>query len=135
MLSDLQQSSISCTFAVYGSYNHAQSVVHRLVRELIADCFGPTFKTHVRFFMNIGHVVENATILPCSSFTWRNCGFVRVACMDVACEQVFFFLFGGGGSREKPRKRGRKCKGRGKRGRIFFLAQYRSSQFILAPWF
>ena len=24
----------------------------------------------------------------CSSFTMRNCGFVRVACMDVACEQV-----------------------------------------------
>ena len=24
----------------------------------------------------------------CSSFTWRNCGFVRVACNDVACEQV-----------------------------------------------
>ena len=23
-----------------------------------------------------------------SSFTWRNCGFVGVACMDVACEQV-----------------------------------------------
>ena len=23
-----------------------------------------------------------------SSFTWRNCGFVRVACMDVACEKV-----------------------------------------------
>ena len=24
----------------------------------------------------------------CSSFTWRNCGFVRVACNDVACEKV-----------------------------------------------
>ena len=24
----------------------------------------------------------------CSSFTMRNCGFVCVACMDVACEQV-----------------------------------------------
>ena len=32
-------------------------------------------------------------------------------------------------------KRTRKCKWRGKRGRIFFLVQYRYSQFLLAPWF
>ena len=37
------------------------SVAHRLVRELIADCLGPTFKTHVRSFINKGHVVKNAT--------------------------------------------------------------------------
>ena len=40
------------------------SVAHRLVRELIADCLGPTFKTHVRSFINKGHVVKNATKLP-----------------------------------------------------------------------
>ena len=38
-------------------------VAHGLVRELIADCLGPTFKTHVRIFMNKGHVVKDATIL------------------------------------------------------------------------
>ena len=37
------------------------SVAHRLVRELIADCLGPTFKTRVRSFINNGHVVKNAT--------------------------------------------------------------------------
>ena len=36
------------------------SVAHRLVRELIADCF--------RSFMNKGHVVKNATKLPALSF-------------------------------------------------------------------
>ena len=40
------------------------SVSHRLVMELIADCLGPTFKTHVRSFINKGHVVKNATKLP-----------------------------------------------------------------------
>ena len=40
------------------------SVAHRLVRELIADCLGPTFKTHVRSFMNKAPVVKNATKLP-----------------------------------------------------------------------
>ena len=44
------------------------SVAHRLVRELIADCLGPTFKTHVRSFMNEGHVVKNATKLPARLF-------------------------------------------------------------------
>ena len=48
-----------------------------------------------------------------SSFTWRKCGFVLVACMDVACEQVLPF---GGVARSHARaarKRRRKCKERG----------------------
>ena len=61
-------------------------VAHRLVRELIADCLGPTFKTHVRSFMNKGHVVKNATKLPALSF--RQEKLWLSACMDVACEQV-----------------------------------------------
>ena len=40
------------------------SVAHRLVRELIVDCLGTTFKTHFRSFMNKGHVVKNAIKLP-----------------------------------------------------------------------
>ena len=44
------------------------SVAHRLLRELIADCLGHTFKTHVRSFMNKGHVVKNATKLLGLSF-------------------------------------------------------------------
>ena len=40
------------------------SVAHQLVGELIANCLGPTFKTHVRSFMNKGHVVKNTTKLP-----------------------------------------------------------------------
>ena len=39
-------------------------VAHRLVRELIADCLGPTFKTHVRSFISKGLVVKNATKSP-----------------------------------------------------------------------
>ena len=49
-------------------------VAHRLVRELTADCLGATFKTHVRGFVNKGHVVKNATKLPALSFHLRNCG-------------------------------------------------------------
>ena len=64
------------------------SVAQRLARELIADCLGPTFKTHVRSFINKGHVVKLPLNYQRSSFTWRNFRFVRVACMDVACEQV-----------------------------------------------
>ena len=59
-------------------------VAHRLVRELIADCLGPTFKTHVRSFMNRGHVVKNATKLPALSFHLDK--LCSSACMDVACE-------------------------------------------------
>ena len=44
------------------------SVAHRLLRELIADCLGHTFKTHVRSFMDKGHVVKNATKLLGLSF-------------------------------------------------------------------
>ena len=44
------------------------SVAHRLVRELIADCLGPTFKTHIHSFTNEGHVVKNTTKLPTLSF-------------------------------------------------------------------
>ena len=44
------------------------SVAHRLLRELIADCLGHTFKTHVRSFMNKGHVVKNASKLLGLSF-------------------------------------------------------------------
>ena len=46
------------------------SVTHRLVRKLLADCLVPTFKTHVhvRSFMNKGHDVTNATKLPALSF-------------------------------------------------------------------
>ena len=61
-------------------------VAHRLVRELIADCLGPTFKTHVRSFMNKGHVVKNATKLPAFSFHLEK--LCLSACMDVACEQA-----------------------------------------------
>ena len=34
------------------------SVAHRLLRELIADCLGHTFETHVRSFINKGHVTS-----------------------------------------------------------------------------
>ena len=44
------------------------SVAHRFLRELIADCLGHIFKTHVRSFMNKGHVVKNATKLLGLSF-------------------------------------------------------------------
>ena len=44
------------------------SVAQRLLRELIADCLGHTFKTHVRSFMNRGHVVKNSTELLALSF-------------------------------------------------------------------
>ena len=43
-------------------------VAHRLVRELTADCLGPAFKTHVRGFVNKGHVVKNASKLLGLSF-------------------------------------------------------------------
>ena len=51
------------------------SVTHRLVRELIADCLEPTFKTHVRSFINKDHVVKNATKLRggCRIFFRRGC--------------------------------------------------------------
>ena len=62
------------------------SVAHRLVRALIPDCLRPS--THVCSFINKGHVVKLPLNYQRSSFTWRNCGFVHVACMDVACEQV-----------------------------------------------
>ena len=61
-------------------------VAHRLVRELIADGLGPTFKTHVRSFMNKGHVVKNATKLPAFSFHLEKLWLA--ACTDVACEQA-----------------------------------------------
>ena len=64
------------------------SAAHRLVRELIADCLGPTFKTHVRSFMNEGHVVKNATKLPVLSFHIGEITVVHVACMDIAHEQA-----------------------------------------------
>ena len=73
-------------------------VAHRLVRELTADCFGPTFKTHVRGFVNKGQIVKNATKLPALSFhlekLWLS------ACMDVACEQALRL----GESREATRE-------------------------------
>ena len=34
------------------------SVANRLLKELIADCLGHTFKIHVCSFMNKGHVVK-----------------------------------------------------------------------------
>ena len=43
------------------------SVAHRLVRKLLADCLGPTFKTHVHV-RSKGHDVINATKLPALSF-------------------------------------------------------------------
>ena len=71
-------------------------VAHRWVRELIADCLGPTFKTHVRSFMNKGHVGKNATKLPALSFHLEK---LRLyACIDVACKLSLW------GSREKPRE-------------------------------
>ena len=45
----------------------AHWLVRAMVRELTADCLGPTFKTHFRSFMNKGHVVKNATKLPAIS--------------------------------------------------------------------
>ena len=44
------------------------SVAHRLLRELIADCLGHTFETHVRSFINKGHVIKYSTKLPALSF-------------------------------------------------------------------
>ena len=115
MLSDLQQSSISCTFAVYGSYNHALSVVHRLVRELIADCFGPTFKTHVRCSMNIGHVVENATILPVLYFHLEKLRFCARSLYGCSLRASFFLLLlgggGGGGVARSPVKEDARVRG------------------------
>ena len=53
------------------------SVALRLVRELTADCLGPTFKIHFRSYMNKGDVVKNATKLPALLFHVKNCGCVR----------------------------------------------------------
>ena len=44
------------------------SVAHRLLRELIADCLGHTFETHVRSFINKGHVIKYSTKLPALLF-------------------------------------------------------------------
>ena len=107
-------------------------VAHRLVRELIADCLGPTFKTHVRSFMNKGHVVKNASKLLGLSFYPK-----KLLDSLNGCRLWGSSPFGGI-ARSHARaasKRRRKCKGRGKRGEIFFLAQCRSFQFLLAPCF
>ena len=71
MLSALQQSSIPLPVRLQSmevKIMRIDSVAHRSVRELIADYLGPTFKTHVRSFVNKGHVVNNATKLPALSF-------------------------------------------------------------------
>ena len=110
------------------------SVAHRLVRELIADCLEPTFKIHVRSFINKDHVVKNATKLPALLFHLEKLGFCARSLYGCSLRATSPF---GGAARSHTRaahKRRRKCKGRGKRGRSFFLAQYRSSQFLLAPW-
>ena len=44
------------------------SVAHRLLRELIADCLGHTLETHVRSFINKGHVIKYSTKLLALSF-------------------------------------------------------------------
>ena len=44
------------------------SVAHRLLRELIADCLGHTLETHVRSFINKGHFIKYSTKLPALSF-------------------------------------------------------------------
>ena len=60
-----------------------------------------------------------------SRFTWRNCGCGRSLCR---CSLLPGSPFGGvaRSHARAERKRRRKCEGRGKRGRIFFLARYRS---------
>ena len=101
------------------------SVAHRLVRELIADCLGATFKTHVRTFINKGHVVKNVTKLPALWFNLEKLRFCARSLYGCRLRAISPF---GEVARSHPRaalKRRRKCKGRGKRGRIFFLA----------PWF
>ena len=111
------------------------SVAHRLVRKLIADCLGPTFKTHVRSFLNKGHVVKNATKLLA---LWFHQEKLRFRARSLYGCSLWVSSPCGGVARshtKAARKRRRKCKGREKRGRIFFLAQYRSSQTLLAPCF
>ena len=112
------------------------SVAHRLVRELIADCLGPTFKTHVRSFMSKGHVVKNAIKLPALLFHFEKLRFCARSLYGGSLRASSPF---GGVARSHTRaarKRRRKFKGRGKRGKIFFLAQYRSSpEILLAPCF
>ena len=44
------------------------SMAHRLLRELIADCLGHTFETHVRSFISKGHVIKYSTKLQALSF-------------------------------------------------------------------
>ena len=53
------------------------SVAHRLVREIIADCLGPIFKTHVLSFMNKGHLSKMLLNYQRSRFTWKNYGSAR----------------------------------------------------------
>ena len=53
------------------------SVAQRLVREIIADCLGPIFKTHIRSFMNKGHLSKMLPNYQRSGFTWNNYGSVR----------------------------------------------------------
>jgi len=55
------------------------SIAHRLLRELIADCLGHTFETHVRSFINKGHVIKYSTKLPALSFHHGKIAVVRVA--------------------------------------------------------
>ena len=65
-----------------------------------------------------------------SRFTWRNCGCTPSV---YVCSLLASFPFGGvvRSHAKAERKRRHKCNGQGKRGRIFFLALYRSSQFLL----
>ena len=63
------------------------SVAHRLVRELIADCLGATFKTHVRTFINKGHVVKNVTKLPALWFNLEKLRFCARSLYGADCEQ------------------------------------------------
>ena len=111
------------------------SGAHRLVRELIADCLG-----HLKLTFTVSWIKAMLSKMPLnyqrSSFTWSNCGFARVACMNVACEQVLSLRDSREATQEQHAKEDISARG-GEREEECSSSHSvaRSSQFLLAPWF
>ena len=74
-------------------------VAHKLLGELIADCLGHTFETHVRSFINKGHVIKYSTKLPALSFHLEK---LRLCAQLEWMQPVSMLPLWG--SREKPRE-------------------------------
>ena len=68
------------------------SVAHRLLRELIADCLGHRFETHVRSFINKAMLSNIPLNYQPTRFPWKNCGCARSL---NRCSQWLSSPFGG----------------------------------------